>query len=524
MSEINIPHRFITKGFYPEDLPPELRVIGMTESALTEILNDIDKYDSLDKRKPSESIQVSGPKTKDSRRWFHILNPLHFLRLSKTLSEKWDDVYDFCDKSELSTSRLNLSDSSLKIFQQSPFRNSVKERIQKSAGKKYLLKLDISRFYPSIYTHSLEWIIEGGKLKVKDRKNREFLGVALDEDCRIAQLGQTNGIPIGPITSRVISEIVACFLDDIIKKQNIDVTGVRYVDDYNLYFNSLADMEKVKVLLDSEMNKLNLSLNEAKTEIVDVPEIFEADWVRVFRTHKFSLKESSQQNELITLFSLSFDNAKKNKRDSSIKYLLTTLTNNNTTFTEETKKLVFQLTRHSIQVNPRNYGAVFKLLEKKCSLANYGDLFFSLFGDKLVEESELGHTYETLWMLHGCLKTKRKINGNVIKNLIQQDDVLCLTYALLLAEHDLVDVKDKKKIINHVRNQIKSKDNQYLSKYWIIKYEFMESITISESRFDKFFDLLSEKNINFIERMDTSWEDILAPSYPEQIAVEEISS
>ena len=36
-------------------------------------------------------------------------------------------------------------------------------KIKNRAGKKVLVYTDISRFYPSIYTHSIPWILDGKK-------------------------------------------------------------------------------------------------------------------------------------------------------------------------------------------------------------------------------------------------------------------------------------------------------------------------------------------------------------------------
>jgi hypothetical protein len=61
---------------------------------------------------------------------------------------------------------------------------------------------------------------------------------------RETQDKQTGGIPIGPDTSFLVGEIVGTALDLELKSQIPSLRGTRYVDDYHLYFSTVADAEK----------------------------------------------------------------------------------------------------------------------------------------------------------------------------------------------------------------------------------------------------------------------------------------
>ena len=78
----------------------------------------------------------------------------------------------------------------------------------------WLVKTDISRFYPSIYTHSIPWAAYG-KERVKaglDFYKGSFAD-RLDLLVRSCNRNQTIRLPIGPETSRIIAEIISSRID-----------------------------------------------------------------------------------------------------------------------------------------------------------------------------------------------------------------------------------------------------------------------------------------------------------------------
>ena len=104
----------------------------------------------------------------------------------------------------------------------------VERRAENRAKGRFILRTDIARFYPSIYTHVIPWAFHG---KEQAKANRtEGLGNELDRLVRTAQDGQTMGIPVGPDTSLVIAEAVAASLDADLSQFRLQ--GFRFMDDY----------------------------------------------------------------------------------------------------------------------------------------------------------------------------------------------------------------------------------------------------------------------------------------------------
>lgn len=103
---------------------------------------------------------------------------------------------------------------------------------------RYLLFADLVRFYPSIYTHSIAWVLHS-KSVAKVNHGTSLLGNEIDMLVRNCQDGQTNGIPIGPDTSLLISEVLLSKVDLTLSK--FGLKGFRYMDDYELVFDSESD-------------------------------------------------------------------------------------------------------------------------------------------------------------------------------------------------------------------------------------------------------------------------------------------
>jgi hypothetical protein len=147
---------------------------------------------------------------------------------------------------------------------------------------KFLFKTDVKNFYPSIYTHGIAWAIHGKKRirKARNRHNFGLFGNRLDKLAQCANDGCTNGIPIGPAVSDVLSEIVLAAVDrQLSRSLNNTVVVVRFKDDYRILAKSEADGKKVIKQLQSSLRQYKLELNEEKTDMSRLPGGLFRAWV-----------------------------------------------------------------------------------------------------------------------------------------------------------------------------------------------------------------------------------------------------
>lgn len=148
--------------------------------------------------------------------------------------------------------------------------------------KKYnfLLKLDISMCFNSIYTHSFSWATHGKEFCKEhlDLKDNSFPNT-FDKLMQNLNYKETNGIVIGPEFSRIFAEIILQHIDlsleYALQKENLfhkkDYEIYRYVDDYFIFYNEDKDKEKIKYHLSNILSQYKLSLNDKKMLVYNKP-------------------------------------------------------------------------------------------------------------------------------------------------------------------------------------------------------------------------------------------------------------
>jgi Reverse transcriptase (RNA-dependent DNA polymerase) len=104
-----------------------------------------------------------------------------------------------------------------------------------------------------------------------------YLGILFQN----ANDGCTNGLPIGPAVSDLISEIILSVIDLGVsqKVKEFDALGVRFKDDYRFFCKSKNDCQRIIKSLQQNLKEYNLLPNEDKTDIQELPEGIFREWV-----------------------------------------------------------------------------------------------------------------------------------------------------------------------------------------------------------------------------------------------------
>lgn len=163
-------------------------------------------------------------------------------------------------------------------------------KIYHECEKKYnkLLKIDITKCFDSIYTHSVAWAIFGkDEVKSQLMKTRKPIDDSFpgrfDILMQSLNYNETNGIVIGPELSRIFAELILQKVDKQVflslknkgVYQSTDYEIFRYVDDYFVFFND----DLVKSLVIKEvglaLKVFKLSLNPHKEIVYEKPLITE---------------------------------------------------------------------------------------------------------------------------------------------------------------------------------------------------------------------------------------------------------
>ncbi|SDP77410.1 RNA-directed DNA polymerase [Clostridium gasigenes] len=204
----------------------------------------------------TEAIQFSCYKNEEERRGYKYSNMYSYINLSQHIHnnmKKYGQILEGSSKS-LSNKFYNRTFLQGKILK---YNNRL--------GKRRIFKADIENFYPSIYTHSIPWVLEGKLEAKKNKSNKSIYYNELDSLIQRCQYGETHGIPTGSFTSRVIAEIYMCKVDEKLSEYSY----VRYVDDFELAYNKEEEQIKFYNALYKELKSLNLKIKKEKN-IIDI--------------------------------------------------------------------------------------------------------------------------------------------------------------------------------------------------------------------------------------------------------------
>jgi hypothetical protein len=137
-----------------------------------------------------------------------------------------------------------------------------------------VFETDITRYYPSIYTHSIAWACYG-KENVKGNRNKYEGSLAdrIDQLLRAANRNQTVGIPIGPETSRIVAELIGrhverevCAGCDGLLPSSVD----RLQDDWFVGTADRRVAEKALAAISIAYRAYGLEINGSKTSLLEV--------------------------------------------------------------------------------------------------------------------------------------------------------------------------------------------------------------------------------------------------------------
>ncbi len=183
----------IKYGYFPEELPPVFTTVDFSE---------VDSFSALAKpsKKTSESLSFSIPRKGMNRRRLAIPNPAHYLDLCLMIVKRYPELKKFIESNNSSTRpvfNLNGESGTRAILSKDNYIEFILKCFNLSHGMSFGLSADISRFYSTIYTHIIPWIIHGRDF-AKTQRSGNLLGNELDIKLRNLQGGQTFGILTGP--------------------------------------------------------------------------------------------------------------------------------------------------------------------------------------------------------------------------------------------------------------------------------------------------------------------------------------
>jgi hypothetical protein len=435
--------KLIEKGYFARELPPQFvtyplaNKLALIKAAWNSKLSSLTKPRKLFFSETKSTI-YNIPKVGLSRRVISIPNPIHQTSLVETIINRWNEINLIYTKSNSSFSKPKEDPENKRAFiTEHDFTSFKRSRFIGSFDNYHQVKSDISKFYSSIYTHSIPWIIHTKTFAKQNRTNLALLGNLLDKILRTGNSGQTVGIPIGPDTSLVIAEIINCEIDYILqnKFKNDNIKFFRFIDDIYIYCDSYTEAEKSFKFYQKTLSEYQLDINEEKTEISKTPFIFDTIWSIDLGNFKFRKSPISQITDIERFTSLSFDLAIKNPKDSVSLFSIQVL--KGIALYDENWDFYESVILKVLLTEPRTFDVVAQILCSNKTRVNKNKLKSVL--TKIIENHiTKGHNFEIAWALTLCKEFNLRLKNNTAKLIFESNDFISILVALDLKNIGLI--------------------------------------------------------------------------------------
>jgi len=488
----------IAKGYFPSELIPPF-----TSAALGAEFNNIAALIPTNisfngqKVNSSKPCTHSIPRILHQRRTLGIPNPYHQIKVFQTIVDNWSAIRDIIRKSKYSLTKPIVKRDMPRAINREYNFNEIPAKIPGlSSNSRFVLRTDISRYYPTIYTHSIPWVCHGKTFAKLNRRGNHF-GNELDTNVRNTQDQQTIGIPIGPDSSYVIAELIGSVLDQEIYN-DLRIEGIRYIDDYYFFFKTLSQAEEALTKIQRITKKYELEINPEKTKIYSLPEMLEYNWTSELRNYEFHDTVRRQQTDLVTFFSKAFEYSKKYPNEYVLKYSLARI--KNILIDQKNWELYESLILNSMIAEPSVIPTVLEIFlgyVSKGYKLNYKKIEKTI-NEVIGYHAKLGHGYEVSWCLWLAKSLGIKISRATAREISLLDDPIAALTALDLRDAGLItnglNISEWSNYLTH--------ENLYLE-HWILTYEAVKKGWLtSRTNYltsDPFFSILESKNINFYD-------------------------
>lgn len=222
-----------------------------------------------------------------------IPNPMKYQRLSMLLAENWDLLRKhFREQTndipyKISRIHFRKTISSKSLFQMN-YKNWYEDGnpetsllLNDRGASRYLVRADISTCFPSIYSHAIPWALVGKKKAKETARDVSLWYNKIDHACSDLKAGETHGLPIGPHSSNLLSEVILTVVD-----KQLYSKGYRFfrnIDDYDCYVTSYDEALLFLRDLEAQLKEFDLPVNHKKTTIVELPVVTTNNWVHKLR-------------------------------------------------------------------------------------------------------------------------------------------------------------------------------------------------------------------------------------------------
>ena len=463
------------KGYFPKELPPPFNTasfaseIGAVEPLWAAHEAGLSQQQKRSYPPVSRYARFDMARKGHSRRMLAVPNPVNQFLLTKVIAERQGEFETLFASSRISLTPATIRSDGTRAVPMEKLSVLSEKRIQAYATARAILQTDVLSFYHAIYTHSIPWALHSKRVAKKNRSTTDpaIFGNMIDALMRSSQDGQTIGIPVGPDTSRIISEIILCAVEEQIGKSNFATlsAGYRYMDDFFLCFSSHVDAEAFLASLREAILGFDLQLNASKTRIIDALEFNEERWPSDITQLQIRSEAKNQRRDLMRYFTESIRLAKSWPDESIASF---SIRKSSRVLVERTNWDIYEpFLLRTARGNSNCLDSVVKIL---CTYAAAGYPIGSrvkAFAEAMIEEhAPYNHHYEVAWTLWLCRSLSIKLGERATRLAARVENSVCGCLFLMMRSRSLLTGRGN---ISEWTGTVTSEDLQ--GEHWMLIYE-----------------------------------------------------
>lgn len=504
---MSIYDTLLARGYFPKELPPAFFTALFARYATTKHgRSTVSKYKPAENFTECVKYQLARPGL--DRRELRIPHPVSFAKLAELTAKNLGRLLKKANNSKISRSRpIYGTGRQRAILPMVKHSNLVRERAAIRAGSSFLLKTDVSQFYPSLYTHAVGWAVDARLRSRSNWGNSNLLGQKLDQALMNLDGKVSQGIPIGNDVSFLLAELVLSQVDKVVRSRH--TRALRWFDDYELAVDSREQAEEILKKLSKELSRFRLRLNPKKTTISRLPSPTQDQWQQSLRqagTARFGTPQS-----MIHYFDIAFRLREQFPDEPIMMYAL---------------GLLFKLQRPAQDVARIAQSCITQslLCEPGVAQKAFGLLtFWSLNGLKLdaplitstvnkmiIGHQAIGFSSGVAWALAFCLERGYVLSSSAGKVLSGFDDDCIALQTLHMEQLSLLPKGFKK---NRISDALKNADLD--REHWLIAYESVRhnfsTVCAAAVKSNPFFSELLKHGVTFYRKSLPPYATVIHP-------------
>lgn len=487
-------------GYFPEELPPPF-----TSLPLAKFRKSVGAaWAALPGHYPKSVPEgYSIPRAKGTRRYLSIVNPVAEYHVDKLIADNWVSIRKHLRSCSYGSEALDVSLTRHRAVPKPDFTLVALRHAEIASMYDDILIADVSRFYGTLYTHSIPWALHGkqwAKANLNTAAFKASIGDKLDVAVRKGNDNQTIGIPVGPDSSRILSEIVIVAVD----KQLRDAVGmerdavVRNVDDWFIGFDGAAQAEEAMAALARACRDYQLEIHPEKTKLTSTSLLVEPLWPTLIQQINIAKYERQQAKDIEHYFSQSFHLSKENRDANVLDYAIKRTMSSRILPSNWHRYETYLL--KSVRSNQTVLPAVVQIL------ASYNASGYSLgrsriekmIADLIRKSAPLGHHAEVAWALFLAKALRITLPDKAVNPVLDLESSVCALISLDLQSRGLIGSVD-----TSLWRQSMNSTGLY-SNMWLLSYEanikgWLSSGAPSHVASDPYFSVLSGKGVFFYD-------------------------